>query len=239
MASGLFVIVDTPPSFAATTPLTMGSSSTYGVLASTGVTSAAASTISGTAGGDVGVGGATAPTGSITTSGSVVLGGGSLTALSDANTPFTDVRTSTALPVELGGTTLTDGAYSGGTFGMNGTLTLDGLNNPASVFIFNTTSTLITAASSQVVLINGAQACNVFWQIGNSATFGASSTMVGHLIASASISTGTTTTVDGQLIALTGAVTLGGTTVVNDASVPIHTVTFNGNTSDDKFYLQT
>ncbi len=222
-----------PQSFAATPGLTMGTSSTYGVLASTGVTSSNPSNISGSAGGDVGVGGATAPTGTITLSGSQILGGASLTALSDANTAFSDTRVSVALPVELGSTTLTSGAYSGGTFGMNGTLTLDGLGDPTSVFIFNTTTTLITAASSQVVLINGAQACNVFWQIGSSATLGASSTMIGHIIAAVSIGTGTTTTIDGQLIALTGAVTLGGSSVVNDAcAIPSHTVTFDGNTSD-------
>ena len=220
-------------SFAATPGLTMGTSSTYGVLASTGVTSSNPSNISGSAGGDVGVGGATAPTGTITLTGSQILGGASLTALSDANAAFSDTRVSVALPVELGSTTLTSGAYSGGTFGMNGTLTLDGLGDPTSVFIFNTTTTLITAASSQVVLINGAQACNVFWQIGSSATLGASSTMVGHIIAAVSIGTGTTTTIDGQLIALTGAVTLGGSSVVNDAcAIPSHTVTFDGNTSD-------
>jgi uncharacterized repeat protein (TIGR02543 family) len=57
--------------------------------------------------------------------------------------------------------------------------------------------------------------------------------MVGHLIASASIGTGATTTVDGQLIALTGAVTLGGTSIVNDGcAIPTHTVTFDGNTSN-------
>jgi hypothetical protein len=158
------------------------------------------------------------------------LGGASVTALSDANTAFTDVRASTALPVELGGTTITDGSYSGGTFGLTGTLTLDGQNGPSSVFIVRTTTTLITAAARQVLLINGAQACNVFWKIGSSATLGASSTTVGHLIAAVSIDTGATTTLNGQLIALTGAVTLGGTNILNNSCT--HTVTFLGNTSD-------
>jgi len=233
MASTILILIASPQSFAATPALTMGTSSTYGVLASTGVTSSNPSNISGSSGGDVGVGGATAPAGTITLSGSQILGGASLTALNDANTAFADTRVSVALPVELGSTTLTSGAYSGGTFGMNGTLTLDGLGDPTSVFIFNTTTTLITASSSQVVLINGAQACNVFWQIGSSATLGASSIMVGHIIAAVSIDTGTTTTIDGQLIALTGAVTLGGSSVVNDGcAIPSHTVTFDGNTSN-------
>lgn len=208
----------------------MGSSSTYGVLASAAVTSATPRDISGTAGGDMGVGGATPPIGTITRTGSEVLGGASVTALSDVNTAFTDVRASTALPVELGGTTITDGSYSGGTFGLTGTLTLDGQNGPSSVFIVRTTTTLITAAARQVLLINGAQACNVFWQIGSSATLDASSTTVGHLIAAVSIDTGATTTLNGQLIALTGAVTLGGTNILNNSCT--HTVTFLGNTSD-------
>ena len=233
MASTILIFIASPQSFAATPALTMGTSSTYGVLASTGVTSSNPSNISGSSGGDVGVGGATAPAGTITLSGSQILGGASLTALNDANTAFADTRISVALPVELGSTSLTSGAYSGGTFGMNGTLTLDGLGDTTSVFIFNTTTTLITASSSQVVLINGAQACNVFWQIGSSATLGASSIMVGHIIAAVSIDTGTTTTIDGQLIALTGAVTLGGSSVVNDGcAIPSHTVTFDGNTSN-------
>jgi len=233
MSSGFFVITDTSQSFAATSGLTMASSSTFGVLASSAVSSATPSNISGTNGGNIGVGGGAAPTGSITRSGSQVLGGASLTALNQANSAFSDLRTSVSLPVELGSTTLTSGAYSGGTFVMNGTLTLDGLNDPTSVFIFRTAKTLITAASSKVLLTRGAQACNVFWQIGSSATLGSSSTMAGHLIASASISTGATTTVDGQLIALTGAVTLGGTTVVNDGCAPLtHTVTFLGNGSN-------
>jgi len=233
MASTILIFIASPQSFAATPALTLGTSSTYGVLASSAITSATASNVTGTSGGDVGVGGATAPTGTLTQSGSQILGGASLTALNDANTAFSDARVSVALPVELGATTLTDGAYSGGTFAINGTLTLDGNHDPASVFIFSTATTLITASSSQVVLINGAQACNVFWQIGSSATLGASSTIVGHLIASASIGTGATTIVDGQLITLTGAVTLGGTSIVNDGcAIPTHTVTFDGNTSN-------
>ena len=216
IASGLSVIATSSHSSASIAGLNMGTSSTYGALASSAITSATPSSISGTAGGDIGIGGATAHSGVITHSGAEVLGGISLTALSDAQSAFNDVRTSTGVGVELGGTTLTPGAYSNGTLGITGTLTLDAQNDPNAVFIFRAASTLTTAASSSISLINGAQACNVYWQVGSSATLGASSTMVGHVIASASISTGATTTVNGQLIALTAAVTLGGTSVVNN-----------------------
>jgi len=226
IASGALIVSNSSNSSALSSGLNMGTSSTYGVLASSAITSATPSDVSGTAGGDIGVGGATPHTGTITKTGAEILSGASLTAITDAQAAFNDTRTSTDEPVELGGTTLQSGAYSHGTFGITGTLTLDGNNDANSVFIFRTDSTLITAASSQVVLTNGAQACNVFWQVGSSATLGASSTMVGHVIALASISTGETTTVNGQLIALTGAVTLGGTTIVNNScSAPTPTPT--------------
>lgn len=207
------------PAQAVEAPLSMGTASTYGVLASSAVTSATASSITGTAGSDIGVGGATAPTGVITTSGSTVLGGTSITALTAASGALSDNRGGTVTGVELGGTTKTPGAYNNPTLGITGTLTLDGLGDPAAVFIFRAESTLITAVSSSVVLTNGAQACNVFWQVGSSATLGASSTIVGHVIASASISTGSATTIQGQLIATTAAVTLGGSTITNNGCV--------------------
>jgi uncharacterized repeat protein (TIGR02543 family) len=204
---------------AAEAPLSMGTASTYGVLANTAVTSATASGITGTAGSDIGVGNATAPTGVLTTSGTTVLGGASIAALSAASSALADVRAGTVTGVELGGTTKLPGAYNNPSLGITGTLTLDGLGDSTAVFIFRADSTLITAASSAVILTNGAQACNVFWQVGSSATLGASSTMVGHVIASASVSTGASTTITGQLIGTTGAVTLGGSTIQNDSCV--------------------
>jgi hypothetical protein len=204
---------------AAEAPLTMGTASTYGVLAFTGVTAANPSGVSGTAGGDIGVGDATPPTGTITRSGSLVLGGTSSTsALPAAAVALADNRGGTSTVVELGaGRTITPGAYTGGTLEVNGTLTLNGGGSETSVFIFRSAATLVTGTGSSVVLTNGAQACNVFWQVGSSATLGASSTIVGHVIASSSISTGASSTVSGQLVAINGAVTLGGTSVVNNS----------------------
>ena len=119
-------------------------------------------------------------------------------------------QSATTVPTELGGTTKIAGVYdsAAGTFGITGTLTLDAQGNPDAVFIFKTASTLITAASSSVVLKNGAQACNVFWQVGSSATLGANSTFKGNILASSSATLTTGANVEGRVLAQNGAVTL-------------------------------
>ena len=71
--------------------------------------------------------------------------------------------------------------------GITGTLTLDAQGDPNAVFIFQAASTLITASASTVTLTGGAQACNVFWQVGSSATLGTGSTFVGNILALTSI----------------------------------------------------
>jgi hypothetical protein len=111
----------------------------------------------------------------------------------------------------LGGLTLQGGVYgeaSLGALNLTGTLTLDGANNADTVFIIKTNSTLTTASSSVVSLIRGAQECNVFWQVGSSATLGGSSTMVGNVMADQSITVGTGASVAGRAMARIAAVTL-------------------------------
>jgi hypothetical protein len=85
---------------------------------------------------------------------------------------------------------------------------LDGAGDPTSVFIFQTNSTLITGSGSRVTLINGAQECNVFWQVGSSATLGTSSVFSGNILALTSITVTTGVTVHGRALARNGAVTL-------------------------------
>lgn len=112
---------------------------------------------------------------------------------------------------DLTGLTLVGGVYAGeakSALTLNGNLTLDGSGDPNSVFIFQTDSTLITGSGSSVTLINGAQQCNVFWQVGSSATLGTGSTFVGTILALTSISVTTGVTVQGRALARNGAVTL-------------------------------
>jgi Ice-binding-like len=111
---------------------------------------------------------------------------------------------------ELGGLTLQGGVYHGPSkspLQITGPLVLDGAGNNNSVFIFQTDSTLITASSSTVSLINGAQECNVFWQVGSSATLGTGSVFAGNIMALSDISVTTGVTVHGRALAR-NAVTL-------------------------------
>ncbi|MDO8435182.1 MAG: ice-binding family protein [bacterium] len=125
-------------------------------------------------------------------------------------------------PAELGGTTKTPGVYDSadGTFGITGTLTLDAQGDPNAVFIFKAASTLITAGASNVVLANGAQACNVFWQVGSSATLGTNSALKGSVLAFASVTLTTGANVEGRVLARNGAVTLDTNTVTKCALLP-------------------
>jgi hypothetical protein len=116
--------------------------------------------------------------------------------------------------VDLGGRTIGPGVYQGGTFEMAGTLTLDAGADPNAIFVFKAASTLVTASASRVVLVNGAQACNVFWQVGSSATFGTTTHFAGTVIANISITATTGVAIDGRLIARNGAVTLDSGTII-------------------------
>jgi hypothetical protein len=110
---------------------------------------------------------------------------------------------------DLGGQTLTRGVYnSATTLGLTGALTLDGQGDPDSVWVFQAGSKLTTASASHVNLINGASACNVFWQVGSSATLGTGSTFRGSILALTSISVTTGVTIHGRVLARNGAVTL-------------------------------
>jgi hypothetical protein len=115
---------------------------------------------------------------------------------------------------DLGGKTLTRAVYCfTSSAQLTGTLTLDAQGDPNAVFIFQIGSTLTTASGSNVNLINGAQSCNVFWQVGSSATLGTTTTFRGNILALTSITATTGATVDGRLLARNGAVTLDSNTV--------------------------
>jgi hypothetical protein len=95
----------------------------------------------------------------------------------------------------------------------SGSVTLDAQGNPNAVFIFQIATTLITASNTSVLLINGAQACNVFWQVGSSATLGTGTSFVGTIMASATITANTAAAIHGRLLASTGAVNLDTNTI--------------------------
>lgn len=113
-----------------------------------------------------------------------------------------------AIVADLGGTTLAAGVYCTA-IGINvtGVLTLNGGGDPNAVFVFQAGSSLITAGN--VVLINQAQAKNVYWQVGSSATLGTGSQWQGNILALSSITLVDTATLLGRALARNGAVSLG------------------------------
>ena len=129
---------------------------------------------------------------------------------------------------DLGGQTLVAGVYnSSSTLAITGTVTLDAQGDPSAVWIFQAGSSLTTASNSNVILKGGAQACNVFWVIGSSATLGTGTAFEGNILAFTSVTLTTGVTVAGRVLALNGAVTLD----TNTLMLPICNVVISGNTT--------
>ena len=205
----------------AQTAVDLGSAASFAVLASSGITNVGVTQVTGNVG--------TAPTATIDGGGSFNFvtgsnhGNDSFTqnAQSAAATAYADAAGRAATPVggALGGTSPAPGVYSAGTFGITGILTLDAGGNPNAVWIFQAGATLGTAALSQVALLNGAQAANVFWQVGTSATLNGTN-FAGSILADQSITVTTGVAVDGRLLALGAHVTLDSNTLTVPSAIP-------------------
>lgn len=201
----------------AATKVNLGTADNFSVLAGSTITNTGSSVITG----DLGLSPGTAVTGFPpgTISGTQhIANATAVQAQNDLTTAYNNAAGQTpvaTVPTELGGTTKTAGIYgsSAGTFGITGTLTLDAQGDSSAVFIFKTASTLTTAGASNIVLANGAQACNVFWQVGSSATLGANSTFKGNILALTSATLTTGANVEGRVLARNGAVTLDTNTI--------------------------
>jgi hypothetical protein len=196
---------------AAEAPVGLGTSGSYSVLGGAAVTNTGPTTLSG----DLGVSPGTAITGfppgvasGATHAGDAV----AAQAKADLVVAYNDAAgraLTSSVAGDLVGRTLTSGVYkSTGPLAVSGTLTLDGQGNPNAVFIFQVASTLITASASNINVINGADACHVYWQVGSSATLGTASTFRGTIMALTSVTATTGTVVHGRALARNGAVTL-------------------------------
>ena len=195
---------------AAQAPVGLGTAASFAVLAGQTVTNTGPSVITG----GIGLSPGSAVTGfppgtvngTIHTADAVAL-----QAQADLTTAYNDAAgraTSATISADLGGQKLVPGVYTGGTLGLTGTLTLDAQGDPNAVFVFQSASTLITASSSRVLVINGGDSCHVFWQVTSSATLGTSSVFVGTVLALTSITATTGAVIFGRLLARNGAVTL-------------------------------
>jgi type VI secretion system secreted protein VgrG len=216
LAAGVAMLVPGARASAAPAPVELGTAAPFAVLAGTGITNTGPTTITG----DVG----TSPTPTETGFDQVTLSGANhqaddvaLKAKNDLTTAYDDAAGRTppiAVPNELGRPAVyTPGVYQGASLQITGTMTLDTLGDPSAVFIFRANETLTTATDSSVIVLNGGTACNVFWQLGSSADLGVRSSLIGTVMAGASITAKTGATVQGRLLAETGAVTLDTNTI--------------------------
>ncbi|MFA5864873.1 MAG: ice-binding family protein, partial [Phycisphaerae bacterium] len=127
-----------------------------------------------------------------------------------------------SLPGQIGGLTLAPGLYVNSTSsgisgtGANAILTLDAQGDANAVFIFKMGSTLVTDPATSVVLSGGAQAKNVYWQVGSSATLGTTSIFKGNILAAVTITVNSGAAVEGRLFAGSGG---GGGAVTVQSSI--------------------
>ena len=217
-AGAIAIFIASQSAAAASAPVGLGTAGSFAVLAGTTVTNTGPSGISG----DLGVSPGTAVTGFPPG----IVSGGTIHAAdvvaaqaqSDLTTAYNDAagRSPTAsVPAFIGaGQTLAPGVYNAASsLEVGGSLTLDAGGDPSAVFVFQAPSTLITDSASSVTLTDGAQACNVFWQVGSSATLGTNSAFAGSILALTSISVNTGDTIAGRALARNGAVTLDDDTI--------------------------
>jgi hypothetical protein len=213
----VFFVLGISSTSLAATAVNLGTASNFAVLGGSTVTNTGSSVVNGDLGLSPGTSVTGFPPGTLNGM-QLVANAAAVAAQADLTTAYDNAAGQTpvsTVPTELGGTTKLAGIYdsSAGTFGLTGTLTLDGQNNASAVFIFKTASTLITAGASNVTLTNGAQACNVFWQVGSSATLGTNSTFKGNILALTSATLTTGANVEGRVLARNGAVTLDSNTI--------------------------
>jgi hypothetical protein len=194
----------------------MGSAASFAVLGGQTVTNTGPTTIFG----DLGVSPGSAitgfPPGIVTGGATHAADAVALQAQSDVTIAYDALAGQACPPAndktgqDLGGQTLIAGVYCfSSSAQLTGTLTLDAQGNAAAVFIFQIGSTLTTASNSSVSVINGGTACNVFWQIGSSATVGTTTQFAGNILALTSIALQTgATIVPGRALARNGEVTM-------------------------------
>jgi hypothetical protein len=216
-AGAIATFIAIQPALAAVAPVGLGTAGSFGVLAGSTVTNTGLTFIDG----NLGVSPGTAVTGfppGIVFGSTHTADGVAGDAQTDLTTAYNDAAgrgaSATVGPFIGAGQTLAPGVYKAtSSLEVGGALTLNAQGNADAVFIFQAASTLITDSASHIILSNGAQACNVFWQVGSSATLGTYSRFQGSILALTSIAATTGDTITGRALARNGAVTLDDDTI--------------------------
>ena len=191
----------------------LGTAQSFAVLAGSTVTNTGASTVHGNLGVDPGLAITGFPPGLIT-GGTVHAGDAvALQAENDTTTAYDalagEAPTLDLTGQDLGGKTLTPGVYHfSSSAELTGVLTLNAEGDPNATFVFQIGSTLTTVSHSSVIVLNGGQDCNIFWQVGSSATLGTTTAFKGNILALTSITLNTGATVSGRTLARNAAVTM-------------------------------
>ena len=215
LAAGVGLVFAAVPVAAQAAPVDLGTAGPFVALAGSTVTNTGPSVLNG----DLGVAPGTALTGFALPA---VVNGAThdndavaAQAQADLTTAYDVAAGQPVLPAndltgtDLGNRTLKAGAYRyTSSAQLTGPLTLDAEGDPNAQFVFEIASTLTTASASSVVLLNGASPCNVFWQVGSSATLGSSTAFAGNVMALSSISLNDAVTVRGRMLARNGQLSL-------------------------------
>lgn len=220
------VLVPQPPAQAATASVDLKTAGSYSVLATDAIASTGNSALSGNAGTSPDTAITGFPTGILT--GSIHAGDGhAMAAQADLALAYADAagRVPTGLLAgDLAGRTLTAGVYkASAALAVSTTLTLDAQNDPTAVFIFQIDAALNTAAASSIVLANGTQASNVFWQVVGAVSLGASSAFSGTVLGFAAISIGAGSTFIGRALTSNGAIAMASTIFMTEPPVALGT----------------
>jgi type VI secretion system secreted protein VgrG len=205
-------------------PSVLGTAQSFAVLSHETVTNTGSTTIYGSLGVNPGSAITGFPPGIVSLPGTTHAGDAVAgLALGNATAAYTNLFnrsvTQTLTGHDLGTVgTLSPGVYFFATSAqLTGALTLDFSDDPDGDFIFQIGSTLTTASSSTVNVINGGANSGVYWQVGTSATLGTSTMFAGNILALASVTLNTNADIlCGRAIALTGAVTLDDNRISNN-----------------------
>ena len=215
LLGSLSALIFASSAMGATASVGLGTGASFSVLAGTTVTNTGSTTMFG----DLGLSPGSSVTGAPHVLGAVhVADAVAVGAKTDLTTGYNDAASrpsNGSIGAEIAGKEFSPGVYTASSELKlsSGSVTLNAQGDPNAVFIFQIASTLITGSSTSVVLINGAQACNVFWQVGSSATLGTGTRFVGTIMAYESIAAQTAATIHGRLLARTAAVTLDTNTI--------------------------